>query len=961
MKKINALIIALFIGLGMAHAQDIYVAGSHNGTGKIWKNDTLIYSISDSISIELNAMQLSPDGRIMSAGCAFDTVAENVQGRVWMNDSLVFATGDSTIITSLALNGNDWTAGGWKQNEWETVMGLVWQNGQQLYAFNDSILQNQVDALAIDTATGDIYSAGCSSDSLSLCATVWKNDVMLWREDVSSAIIDLVYDGSNTYSIGYFLLEGIISPASWQNDSVVFSIDCMEDDAYFNALSVYNGSVYIAGWHNDSLVVWQDGEPLYGHVFTNGGDLTALAVDESGVYYAGVIDGIATVWKNGEVLYELANCESISDLAVMPSEPEPTYTLTVLADSTAWGNVTGGGDYHYGDTVTIEAIPAMGHTFLFWNDGIVTNPRDVIITQDTTFVAHFGLQQCVINTQVVPEGAGIVTGGGPTAYLYGDTITLEAIPNGGYAFEMWNDSVTTNPREIMVTQDSTFTAFFVERQYTITVESDHPAWGSVTGGGTFNYGDTIQIAATPNLGFAFAGWTDGIYTNPLTVIVTEDATYTAHFEIRQCTISTAVTPEGAGTVNGGGTFDYGETIRLTAHSNTGYVYSMWDDGVMANPRSVFVEGDATYTAVFTPLQYEITVTADPEEGGTVSGGGTYDYGSTAVLTATPNENYMFISWSDGIPTNPRNITVTGNATYKAIFYSSGTAQYTVTVMSNDTTLGTVTGGGTYPEGTTIDISATPNAGAYFTGWDDGNTDNPRSVTVTQNMTYTAIFNTVQTYTITVRPEYVLLGSTYGSGTYPANTVINIGATPNQGFHFAGWQDGNMDNPRQIIVTEDAEYVASFSENPVQTYTVTVYYDDTQGYILGAGTYTAGSTASVAAIAADGFVFKKWNDDTTDNPKEILVDRDIFLAAFFESTDVDESEYAHVRLYPNPANDKIQIEGLEGKHEILVYNAIGALVKATTLDANQEININELPAGLYLVRIDGQHAMRFVKR
>ena len=137
----------------------------------------------------------------------------------------------------------------------------------------------------------------------------------------------------------------------------------------------------------------------------------------------------------------------------------------------------------------------------------------------------------------------------------GDTITLEAIPNGGYAFEMWNDSVTTNPRDILVTQDSTFTAMFVEKHYTITVESDHPGWGNVTGGGVFNYGDTIQISATPYLGFAFAGWTDGVYTNPRTVIVTDDATYTAHFEVRQCMISTNVTPEGAGTVNGGGTYN----------------------------------------------------------------------------------------------------------------------------------------------------------------------------------------------------------------------------------------------------------------------------------------------------------------------------------------------------------------------------------------------------------------------
>ena len=669
---------------------------------------------------------------------------------------------------------------------------------------------------------------------------------------------------------------------------------------------------------------------------------------------------MATVWKDGEVLYQPEDCDAVVGLVVLSTEPpQPTFTLTVEVDSIGGGTVTGGGTYYYGNTVSIEAIPDMGWEFLYWNDSIADNPRDIVITSDTTFVAHFNAIEFYIETEVIPLDAGTVNGGG--SYHYGDTITLEAVANGGFEFEMWTDSIADNPRTVVVTQDSLFIASFVTRQYTITVESDHPSWGTVTGGGTFNYGDTIQIAATPYLGFAFAGWTDGIMDNPRTVVVTQDETFTAHFEVRQCYITTLVSPENAGTVNGGGSYTYGSTARLTAHSNQGYVYSMWDDGVMDNPRNVFVEGDATYTAIFTPLQYVIEVASDPEEGGTVTGGGTYDYGSTAVLTATANPSYTFICWNDGIVSNPRNVTVTGNAIYKALFHLNGTPQYTITVLANDPDLGSVSGSGTYPEGTTINIGATPNPGAYFMSWDDGNTDNPRTVTVTQNMTFTAIFSEVQTFTINVRPEYPLQGTTYGGGTYPAGTVISIGATPNPNFYFSGWQDGNMDNPRSITVTGDAEYIAYFSQNPVQTYTVTVYYDDTQGFIVGAGTYTAGTTASIAAIPADGFVFKKWNDDTTDNPKVVIVDHDIFLAAFFESTGIGENDFAHLLLYPNPANDVIHIDGLEGEHEIAIYNTVGALVKSAIVSGDSEIGIGELPEGLYLVRIDSSHTMRFIKR
>ena len=498
-------------------------------------------------------------------------------------------------------------------------------------------------------------------------------------------------------------------------------------------------------------------------------------------------------------------------------------------------------------------------------------------------------------------------------------------------------------------------------QYTITVTSDHPGWGNVTGGGTFYYGDTIEIAATAYLGFEYVSWNDGNTDNPRTIIVMESQEYTAHFRIQQCLIKTDVTPAGSGTVNGGGTYDYGTTIHLIAHNSPGYTFSEWDDGVITNPRSVFVEGDATFTAVFTPLQYEISTICNPENGGTVSGAGIYEYGSTAILKATPNEDFIFLCWNDGSVSNPRNVTVTQNATYTALFHYNGTPTYTITVESSNPLYGTVTGGGEYPEGTIIEISATPALNAYFVGWDDGNTDNPRNVVVTQNMTFIAKFEFISNYTIIVVSENPLMGSVYGGGNYAANSTVTIGATPNSGFLFAGWQDGNMDNPRNITVTGNATYSASFTQTPVQSYTVTVYYDETQGYVLGAGTYVEGSIATLVAIPNDEYRFSKWSDGNTDNHREILVDHDIILAAFFDGTGVDENHGVNMTVYPDPANDHIRIEGLEAKSEIGIYNMMGMCVKSLTLNGDDEIQVGDLAAGIYLIRINDSHSVKFVKR
>ena len=72
-----------------------------------------------------------------------------------------------------------------------------------------------------------------------------------------------------------------------------------------------------------------------------------------------------------------------------------------------------------------------------------------------------------------------------------------------------------------------------------------------------------------------------------------------------------------------------------------------------------------------------------------------------------------------------------------------------------------------------------------------------------------------------------------------------------------------------MVTSDATYTASFAINSVSTYTVTIYYDENQGFVIGAGTYNAGSTATLAAIPADGYQFVKWGDEIVDNPREIV--------------------------------------------------------------------------------------------
>lgn len=70
-------------------------------------------------------------------------------------------------------------------------------------------------------------------------------------------------------------------------------------------------------------------------------------------------------------------------------------------------------------------------------------------------------------------------------------------------------------------------------------------------------------------------------------------------------------------------------------------------------------------------QFTITVTVNDASMGSATGGGVYDENATATLTAKANTNFKFVKWDDGNTDNPRTVKVTGDASYKAIFFFDG--------------------------------------------------------------------------------------------------------------------------------------------------------------------------------------------------------------------------------------------------------------------------------------------------
>ncbi len=246
---------------------------------------------------------------------------------------------------------------------------------------------------------------------------------------------------------------------------------------------------------------------------------------------------------------------------------------------------------------------------------------------------------------------------------------------------------------------------------------------------------TAIISATPNPHYNFTRWADGNTDNPRTITVTEDTSFTAIFTPDLHTITVVSADETMGIVTGGGIFEYGAEIFIDATPTDGYGFAYWSDGNAEYRRMITVTGDATYIANFGVLR-TITVTSANDEYGTTTGSGIYAEGATIEIEAIPTEHYHFMEWNDSCTDNPRRITITEDAEYIASFAID---QFTITVESADTTKGTTTEGGIFDYGTEIQMEATPNEGFEFSTWNDSNTDNPRTITVTENATYRAYF------------------------------------------------------------------------------------------------------------------------------------------------------------------------------------------------------------------------------
>ncbi len=355
--------------------------------------------------------------------------------------------------------------------------------------------------------------------------------------------------------------------------------------------------------------------------------------------------------------------------------------------------------YHYGDTVTLTAIPDEGYTFLRWSGDAEGTGTTCTITIDGNKLvgAIFTQPDYEIIVTIDPSAGGSVLVEPPDiynfGYHYGDVVTLTAQPNAGYYFSGWSGdaSGTVQSIQLTVTGDIALTAHFVQNEYQLIVNVIGEGTATKSLEGPYHYGDNVTLSAHPATGWSFANWTGSTSstTNSITLTIYGNITLNAFFNQNYYTLDVSgstgghliLTPDQA-------TYTYGTHVHIEAVADLGWDFDRFswfeaDGPVMSSSSStidLIINCSTTIWPHYSRQECYLTLINTGNGSGTISGYqslfyslyGYYYYGTEITLIATPGAYSVFAGWGQDLTStdNPVTFTLTGNTTVTANFITS---------------------------------------------------------------------------------------------------------------------------------------------------------------------------------------------------------------------------------------------------------------------------------------------------
>ena len=299
-----------------------------------------------------------------------------------------------------------------------------------------------------------------------------------------------------------------------------------------------------------------------------------------------------------------------------------------------------------------------------------------------------------------------------------------------------------------------------------------------------------------------------------------------------------------------------------------------------------------------PVYYELTASVAEGDGSITwdPTGLSFESGTEITMTATPSNGWKLSYWTlngEKRYDNPLVFEIKEHTLVEAYFIEEGVEpqpveEYSFTYRVSG--LGEISSSkdpGTYEEGSTITLYATPETDWFFDHWTVNNvemTSNPLTITLNENTEVIAWFKTSKKFKVTIKAgANGTVKPKYTEEEFLGGDELKITATPDEGYKFDKWkEDGNTEPERTIVITQDTVLTALFAD--ILYYTLRVYIDPTErGTIYFNGkeksaddeglckaSFEEGTKVTIEAVANSGWKFVRYEENGKD--------------------DVDESEY-----------------------------------------------------------------------
>ena len=266
------------------------------------------------------------------------------------------------------------------------------------------------------------------------------------------------------------------------------------------------------------------------------------------------------------------------------------------------------------------------------------------------------------------------------------------------------------------------------------------------------------------------------------------------------------------------------------------------------------------------------------------------------------------------------------------------------------------------------------------GTNFGNTDDQRmSLVVYSNPTndntcevpakkadvVTKVEPTVALYTITTNVNDLTMGSVSGNlGTYEDGASAELTAVANEHYEFVNWTGdvNSTENPLNITVDGNKNITANFQEQTKYIITASAA-DNTMGYVTGGGTYYAGETVTLTAVAKSTYYFVNWSDGNTNATRTFPASANLTLTANFAKANprawaydlkmVEEGDnYKFSFTATTAANATLLFLDKEG-NELYAAHDIGAVAAGANTVSIEKAYFTQVKDVYWSVKMDGE--------